>query len=85
MQWIFIKKCFLYMVGSVCPIQWFTTGLTDCHPGSKHFTDDDYDDELEKEVPKWLRQQSKDFYAMGFNALVSDGTSVSILIGCGCL
>jgi hypothetical protein len=28
------------------------------------------DEEVEKEVPKWLRQQLKDFYAVGFNMLV---------------
>jgi hypothetical protein len=28
------------------------------------------DEEFETEVPKWLRQQSKDFNAVGFNALV---------------
>jgi hypothetical protein len=27
-------------------------------------------DEFETEVRKWLRQQSKDFYAAGFDALV---------------
>jgi hypothetical protein len=27
-------------------------------------------DEVETEVRKWLRQQSKDFYAAGFDALV---------------
>jgi hypothetical protein len=31
--------------------------------GGKHFADDE-------NVRKWLRQQSKDFYAAGFNALV---------------
>jgi hypothetical protein len=29
-----------------------------------------YDDEVETEVLKWLRQQSKDFYASGFDVLV---------------
>jgi hypothetical protein len=33
----------------------------------KHFA---YDEEVETKVRKWLRQQSKDFYAAGFNALV---------------
>jgi hypothetical protein len=28
------------------------------------------DEEFETEVRKWLRQQSKDFYAAGFDALV---------------
>jgi hypothetical protein len=29
-----------------------------------------YDEEVETDVRKWLRQQSKDFYAAGFDALV---------------
>jgi hypothetical protein len=33
----------------------------------KHFA---YDEEVEMEVLKWLRQQSKDFYAVDFDALV---------------
>jgi hypothetical protein len=36
------------------------------HLGSKHFTDD----EVEMEVWKWLRQQSKYLYGVGFDALV---------------
>jgi hypothetical protein len=28
------------------------------------------DEDVEKQVRKWLRQQSKDFYAAGFDALV---------------
>jgi hypothetical protein len=34
----------------------------------KRFADDE---EVETEVRKWLRQQSKDFYAVGFDALVN--------------
>jgi hypothetical protein len=30
-----------------------------------------YEKEVETEVQKWLRQQSKDFYAAGFDALVN--------------
>jgi hypothetical protein len=26
-QSIFIKKCFLFMMGSVCHVKWFTTGM----------------------------------------------------------
>jgi hypothetical protein len=33
----------------------------------KHFADNE---KVETEVRKWLRQQSKDFYAAGFDALV---------------
>jgi hypothetical protein len=35
--------------------------------GGKCFADDE---EVETEVRKWLRQQSKDFYAAGFDELV---------------
>jgi hypothetical protein len=35
--------------------------------GGKSFDDDK---EVETEVQKWLRQHSKDFYAVGFDALV---------------
>jgi hypothetical protein len=60
MQRIFKKKCFLFAVGSVCRIKRFTTRC-------KRFADDE---EVETEVRKWLRQQSQDFYAAGFDALV---------------
>jgi hypothetical protein len=53
MQRIFIKKCFLFTVGSVCGVKRF-------HLGGKRFADDE---EVETEVRKWRRQQSKDFYA----------------------
>jgi hypothetical protein len=35
--------------------------------GGKRFA---VEEEVETEVRKWLRQQSKDFYAAGFDALV---------------
>jgi hypothetical protein len=54
------KKCFLFLLGSVCRIKQF-------HVGGKRFVDDE---EVETEVRKWLRQQSKNFYAAGFDALV---------------
>jgi hypothetical protein len=53
MQRIFTKKCFLFLLGSVCPVKQF-------HLGCKHFADDE---EVETEVRKWLKQQSKDFDA----------------------
>jgi hypothetical protein len=56
MQRILTKKCFLFTVGSVCRVKRFTTG---CH-----------NEEFETKARKWLRQQSKDFYAAGFDALV---------------
>jgi hypothetical protein len=37
------------------------------HLAGKHFTDDE---EVETELQKWLRQQSKDFYTASFDALV---------------
>jgi hypothetical protein len=37
------------------------------HLIGKRFVDDE---EIETEVQKWLRQQSKDFYVVGFDALV---------------
>jgi hypothetical protein len=42
-------------------------GAKGLHFGGKRFTDDK---EVETEVWKWLRQQSKDLYAAGFDALV---------------
>jgi hypothetical protein len=38
------------------------------HLGSKHFVDDK---EVKTEVWKWLRQESKEFYAVGFNVPVT--------------
>jgi hypothetical protein len=66
-QRIFIKKCYLFMVRSVCRLKRFTTGSRNCHLGGKYFADDE---KVETVVPKWLRQKSKDFYAVGFDALV---------------
>jgi hypothetical protein len=37
------------------------------HIGDKGFTDEE---EVKREVRVWLRQQSKDFYAAGFDALL---------------
>jgi hypothetical protein len=67
MQRIFITKCFLFTVGSVCRVKRFTSGSKNCHISSKGFIDDE---DVETEVRKWLRQQSKHFYAAGFDALV---------------
>jgi hypothetical protein len=54
------KKYVLFTVGSVCRVKWFCLG-------GRCFADDE---EVETEVRKWLRQQSKYFYAAGFDALV---------------
>jgi hypothetical protein len=35
--------------------------------GGKRFADDEH---IDTEVRKWLRQQSKDFYAAGLDALI---------------
>jgi hypothetical protein len=58
---MFIKKCFLFAMGSVCRVKRFTA------ESGKRCADDK---EVESEVWKWLRQQSKDFYAAGLDALV---------------
>jgi hypothetical protein len=60
MQGIFINKYFLFMVRSVCHVKRF-------HLGGKRFT---YDEDVETEVRWWLRQQSENFYAAGFDAFV---------------
>jgi hypothetical protein len=60
MQSTFIIKCFLFTVGSVCRVKRF-------HLGDKRFADDN---KVETKVQEWLIQQSKDFYAAGFDAPV---------------
>jgi hypothetical protein len=57
---MFIKKRFLLTTGSVCRLKQFSFG-------GKSFDDDE---EVETEMRKLLGQQSKDFYAAGFDALV---------------
>jgi hypothetical protein len=49
------------------PIDFHPFGLLRNHLGGKNFTDGK---EVEMEVWKWLRRQSKDFYVVGFEALV---------------
>jgi histone-lysine N-methyltransferase SETMAR len=51
----------------LAPSDFHLFGLLKNHLGGKRFIDDE---EVETEVQKWLRQQSKDFYAVGFNTLV---------------
>jgi hypothetical protein len=67
MQRIFVKKFFLFTVGSICRVKRLTDGSRNCHLSGKCFVDDE---EVEMEVREWLRQQSKDFCAAGFDALV---------------
>jgi hypothetical protein len=57
MQGTFIKKYFLFTVGSVCRLK-------------KHGRCSTDDEEVEMEIWKWLRQQSKDFSPTGSNSLV---------------
>jgi histone-lysine N-methyltransferase SETMAR len=53
----------------LAPSDFHLFGLLKHHLGGKCFADDE---EVEMEVRKWLRQQSKDFYAAGFDALIKD-------------
>jgi hypothetical protein len=59
MQRLFIKKCFLFTMGSVCRVKCF-------HLGRKRFANEEFETKLQK----LLRQQSKVFCAAGFDALV---------------
>jgi hypothetical protein len=74
MQRMFMEKYFLFTVGSVCRVKLFCLG-------GKRFADDE---EVETEVRKWLRQQSKDFYVAGFDALVKR-YDTCINVGGGCV
>jgi hypothetical protein len=71
-QRIFTKKCFLFMLRKVFRVKRF-------HLGGKRFV---VDEDVETEVRKWLRHQSKDFYAAGFDALVKRW-DMSINVGGG--
>jgi hypothetical protein len=63
-RWMFIKECFLFTVGCVCRVKQFTTG------SRNSLKDVRKSQMLPDQVRKWLRQQSKDLYAAGFDALV---------------
>jgi hypothetical protein len=59
MQRIFIKKCFLLTVGSVCREKRFAIGL-------RNFPEDFRESQMTPDkVRKWLRQQSDDLYDAG--------------------
>jgi hypothetical protein len=58
------KKCFVFTVGSVCRVNRFTTGP------KNSVSDVRKSQIMHDQVRKWPRQQSKDFYAAGFDALV---------------
>jgi hypothetical protein len=64
MQRMFTKKCFLFTVGSVCRVKRFTTG-------SRNFNKDFRKSQMvPDQARKWLREESKHFYAAGIDALV---------------
>jgi hypothetical protein len=58
------------MVGSVCRVKRFRLG-------GKRFADEG----VETAVWKWLRQESKDFHAAGFDALVKRRDKCIIVSG----
>jgi hypothetical protein len=64
MQSIFIKKCSLFTVGHVCRVKWFITGSINSLKEVRK------PQMMSDQVRKLLRQQSKDFHAAGFDALV---------------
>jgi hypothetical protein len=61
---MFIKKYFLFTVGSVCRVKRFTVGWRNSLKDVRKVAGD------EMEVRKWMRQQSKDFYASAFDSLL---------------
>jgi hypothetical protein len=61
---IFIKKYFLFTLGSVYGVKRFTTW------SRKSLMDVRKSQMMPDQVRKWLRQQSNDFYAGGFDGLV---------------
>jgi hypothetical protein len=61
MQRIFINNVSCLRWEVFFRVKRFTNGSRNCHVDGKCFVDDE---EVETEVPKWLRQQSKDFYAV---------------------
>jgi hypothetical protein len=58
------KKCFLFTEGSVCRVKRFTTR------SKNSLKDVGKSQMMPDEVRTWLRQQTKDFCAAGFDALV---------------
>jgi hypothetical protein len=64
MQRIFINKYVPFTARSVCRVKRFTTA------SRNSLKDVRKSQMMPSQVRKWLRQQSKDFYATGFDALV---------------
>jgi hypothetical protein len=63
-QRMFIEKCRLFTVGSVSRVKRFTSGSRNSLKDSRK------SQMIADHVRKWLRQQSKDFFAASFEALV---------------
>jgi hypothetical protein len=59
-QSVFIKKYLLFAVRRACRVKRFSLI-------GKRFS---HDEDVQTEVRKWLRQQSKDFFASGIDAVV---------------
>jgi hypothetical protein len=58
------KKYFLFTVRSVCRVKRFTSG------SRNSLKDVRMSQMMSDQLRKWLRQQSKDLYAAGFDALL---------------
>jgi hypothetical protein len=71
---IFVNKCFLFTVGSVCRVKRFATTSRSSLKNVRK------SQMMPDQVWKWLRQESKDFYAADFDALLKDGSSASVLV-----
>jgi hypothetical protein len=65
MQWELLEH--LPYSPDLAPSDFHLFGPLKNHLGGERFADDE---EVETEVRSWLRQESKDFYAAGFDALI---------------
>jgi hypothetical protein len=61
------KEIFLVYNGKCLSCKAVHSWVEKCHLDGKRFTDDV---KFETEMTKWLRQQTKDFYTAGFDAVV---------------
>jgi hypothetical protein len=59
-----MKKCLLFTVGTFCRVKRFTTHSINSPKDIRKSL------MMRDQMRKWLRQQSKDFYAEGFDELV---------------
>jgi hypothetical protein len=78
LQRVFLQKYFQFTVGSVRRVKRFTTGR------KYSFKEVRKSQMMPDQVRKWLRQQSKDFYAAGFDALIKRWDKC-INVGGGCV